>query len=476
MRGLFEKTLGKMSRTRSKNRKAAVTPGEAPPVQETRIDPAHHGGGDVERAVAAPESPESQDRQECLSSWSDEPAAVEPPTEEIEEQLRRQAAQLAEYLRARQQELDHRESQLNAQTAQLESDLRTARIWLSEREAEIQERDREREAVQFEFRQRLDRLAAAEAALERRAAAAEPSGELSAEMPGDMKQALSGISAAWGSQSDALSAQADRHAALGENASSPATVHFSEKLSVREKRLAHWAEELAVKHRELEAAERKTAEAQTEIGRIREQLLAERKAHREEVRSDRQRMAADERRAVAELEKKREALEKRADHVEQCREALEQLRTELKRLHRETLEIRLATEELWAQLSDAAPPAALTRSLGRIRTQLADEYRLANAELLEQKKELASIRDQLVEQYEKLRHERRQFDCTVAARRQEADEQAARLIAREQELEDAESRFVAEAQRWENERREYELEIRRLRLQALPQDTATKVA
>jgi chromosome segregation ATPase len=465
-----------MSRTRTKDRKAAATPGDAPLVHETRIDRAHHGGGDLESPAAVPNGPDgresSQDRQECLSSSPLESAAVE----DGEEQLHRQAAQLAEYLRARQRELDHRESQLNAQTAQLESDLRTARIWLSEREAEIQDRDRERAALQFEFRQRLDRLANAEAAFERRAAAVEQQGDLPREMPRDMKQAIGGISAAWASQSEALAAQADRHTALRQNASAPETVNISDRLSSREKRLARWAEELAGKQRELEDAERRMVEAQAEVDRIREQLLAERKTHREEVRNQWQQMATDERRAVADLEKKRELLERRADHVDQCRAALEQLRTELKRLHRETLEIRLATEELWAQLSDAAPPAALTRSLGRIRTQLADEYRLANAELVEQKKELASIRDQLVEQYEKLRHERRQFDCVAAARRQEADEQAARLIAREQELEDAESRFAAQSQRWESERREYEQEIRRLRLQVVPQEAATKVA
>ena len=68
----------------------------------------------------------------------------------------------------RQQELDHRESQLNAQSAQLESDARTARIWLGEREAEIQDRDAQRTALEAEVRQRFDRLAAAEAALEQR--------------------------------------------------------------------------------------------------------------------------------------------------------------------------------------------------------------------------------------------------------------------------------------------------------------------
>ena len=145
-------------------------------------------------------------------------------------------------------------------------------------------------------------------------------------------------------------------------------------------------------------------------------------------------------------------------------------------MHRETLEIRLATEELWVQLSGSAPPAALTRSLGRIRTQLADQYRLANAELLEQKKELASIRDQLAGQYEKLIEQRRQFEHWAGGRQREAEQQAARLIAREQELEDTESRFAEQSQQWELERREYEQEIRRLQLQLMPREGSVKVA
>jgi hypothetical protein len=176
------------------------------------------------------------------------------------------------------------------------------------------------------------------------------------------------------------------------------------------------------------------------------------------------------------LEKKRALLEGRAERVEKCRNALVQLRGELQRLHRETLEVRLATEELWAQLSGAAPPAALTRSLGRIRTQLADQYRTANAELLEQKKELESIRDQLAGQYEKLVEQKKVFERWADDRRQDAETQSARLIAREREIEDTETRFAERSRQWEIERREYEQEIRRLRMQAAPPAESIKVA
>jgi hypothetical protein len=145
--------------------------------------------------------------------------------------------------------------------------------------------------------------------------------------------------------------------------------------------------------------------------------------------------------ATAELEQKRQAVQRRADHVDQCRAALEQLRAELGRMHRETLEVRVATEELWVQLSGAAPPAALVRSLGRIRTKLADQYRQANAELAGQKKELEAIRAQLSIEHERLVEHKQQFEQWAADRREECERQASRLVAREQEIHRDETRI-----------------------------------
>jgi hypothetical protein len=343
----------------------------------------------------------------------EEPMIEQLPADLSAEQLQHHAEQLADYLRTRQRELDHRESQLNAQTAQLESDVRTARIWLGEREADLEDRLQRQVALENEWHERLDRLAAADAALRKKAAA-----------PLDYY----------------------------------AIPEFTQKL------------------RALDEAENQAAAAQAEVRRLREQLIAERNEFREEVRAERQRMAEDERRAIADVQKRRELLEERAEQVEQCRAALAQHRAELQRMHRETLEVRLATEELWAQLSGAAPPAALTRSLGRIRTQLADQYRMANAQLLEQKKELESIRDQLAGQYENLLNQKQEFEHWTYVQREEAERQAARLIARERELEEMETSYAEQSQHWELDRREYEQEIRRLQLQIMPREDVSKVA
>ena len=89
---------------------------------------------------------------------------------------------------------------------------------------------------------------------------------------------------------------------------------------------------------------------------------------------------------LAELEEQRRAVARRSEQLDRSRAALEQFRGELGQLHRETLEIRLATEELWVQLSGVAPPAALIQSLGGIRNKLAEHYRSAQSELRRERK------------------------------------------------------------------------------------------
>ena len=133
-----------------------------------------------------------------------------------------------------------------------------------------------------------------------------------------------------------------------------------------------------------------------------------------------------------------------------------------RRIHRETLEIRLATEELWVQLSGAAPPAALVRSLGRIRTKLADQYRQAGAELAEQKKELEAIRGQLNTQHEKLVEHKRRLEQWAAGRQEECEKQAARLVAREEQLHREETWLREQSRRWQAERAGFQCELQPL--------------
>jgi len=383
----------------------------------TRVDPAHQ--------IAKPE--------EASAAAGD--AAIEKPVpnEAVAEQVRMQAGLLASHLRVRQKELDHRQAELNAQIAQLERDARTARLWLGEREAELDRRSRELDGQQREVEKRLARLAAADAA--RR------------------------------NQADTADAKAQTKAA------GP-----SPELPAREEVLRRTAETLEAKRRQLDEAEAQLADAQAETQELRRQLCETHREAQEERRLQRQRLAEEQRRVTGELEKQRQAVQRRSEHVDRCQESLEQLRGELSRMHRETLEIRLATEELWVQLSGAAPPAALTRSLGRIRSKLADHYRLTGAELQQQKDELETIRGQLAEQHEKLVRQKHEFQQWVAKRQEETDGQAARLIAREEQLRQKEVELTEQAHRWQAERLQYREEIRRLRSRLSAPDEAVVLA
>jgi chromosome segregation protein len=354
-------------------------------VAETRIDKAHPAaraaakadqGIDLEmlseEALTPGNYPSEREDQNALTP--------DPSPGRRGEHLEAQAAQLAEHLRGRQKELDHREAELNAWAAKLERDSRAARLWFEEQQA-----------------------------------------------------------------------------ALEQAAAEPGTVVLQDE-AVRRK-----AESLASREHQLAELDAELSRQREALAKFHEQLTAERQLLDDHARAERERLAAEETRLAADIERQRREVEQRGEHVDQSRAGLEQFRAELSRMHGETLEIRLATEELWAELSGSTPPAALTRSLGRIRSRLADHYRTANADLDQKKKELESLRDHLSEQYEKLVRQKRSFDEWAAACRDEADQQAARLQAQTEEIERREADMGEYARAAQAEKLEMQQEIRRLR-------------
>jgi hypothetical protein len=350
-----------------------LDPSHAPPkaaVEQPRIGLESLDAGDA--PLLRPEQP----------NQSPPPKPSPPPVVAASTQaLHAQAEQLADHLRARQKELDHREASLNARAAQLEREERAAQIWLSERTAELEAR------------------------------AQEP----------------------------------------------------PETAVIQGRALARQAEELAKRHRELEASEARLDAERAEANRLHELLIADRRMADGELQAERQRLRAEQLRMAADIEQQRRSVHERAEQVDQARESLNQVRDELGLMHRETLEIRLATEELWSKLSGSISPEDLTRSLARIRTRLADHYRLANGELVEKKEELEQLRQQLDEQYERMLRQKRQFDQWSVECREETEQQAVALAARSRELDQREAEMHEIARRWHTERMEMQHEIRRLR-------------
>jgi chromosome segregation protein len=350
------------------------------------------------------------------------------------EQIRLQADQLAAHLRSRQKELDCREAELNARLAKFESEGRAVRLWLAERESELAARREELAGRDQELAGLREELATRDGDLLRR-------DEELAQRERDLRQAEQEASKRLARLAAAEATQEKRSTAARENRDSHRV-----------------AAVLAARKKQLDEAEARVAQAQAETAHLREQLSRERQTAAEETTALRAQMTAEHQRAMADVEQKRQAVERRADQVDQNSAALKDLRAELGRMHRETLEIRLATEELWVQLSGAAPPAALTESLGRIRTTLADQYRQANAELAEQKKELEAI-----EQHRTVVDQKRRFEQWATGCQEECQQAASRLVARERQIRQEEVQLSEQSRQWQTERSGFQQEIRRLR-------------
>jgi hypothetical protein len=393
----------------------------------TRVD-APHESAELARGAAADEPIPAQ-------RLGDDESACE--------QIGLQAAQLAAHLRNRQEELDHRESELNSRIARLESDARTARLWLDERETDLASRA---EALV----QRHQELAAREQALAKRE-----------EEMAQKGRELSEQETALTKQEREVKARLARLATVEASQQREVSVSDAEKVE----QLQHAADDLNKREQWLDEAERRLAASQADAEALCEQLAADRRDLAEQSAALQEQIAAERRQALAEIEEKRQSVQRQAKHVDECAAVLRQLRGELGRVHQETLEVRLATEELWAQLSGAAPPATLTLSLGRIRAKLAEQFRQTRVETSEQKRELETIRSELAGQHEKLIEQKGLFEQWVAACQEECRQQASRLVAREQELQERETLIRQQGQRWQAERLRYQIELRRLQPQ-----------
>jgi hypothetical protein len=373
--------------------------------------------------------------------------------EQAAEQLQRQAEQLAEHLRLQQKQIDHRESQLNARSAQLERDTNTARLWAKERDAELQAAEEKLAATEARVQTSLQRLATADASQRKKVSDDGANYALREKAIREREEKLT--------EREKAQIKADREAADNTTEHSELT----QQQSVREKMLRRAAESLQRKQEELDAAETRLAEAQRNAEAIQKQLSAGRQELLDEGEQQRERLAIENGRAKEQLHQQREAVRRRSEYVDQSHRVLERLRGELGTMHRETLEIRLATEELWAQLSGAAPPAALIRSLETIRARLAEQYQLTGTELAEKKAELENIRRELLGQHAKLLRQKKQFEKRSAAEKGEISQQTRRLVAREEELHRQTADLQEQSQDWQAERLDYEREIRRLRMQ-----------
>lgn len=373
------------AKSRSKWRSGERTPPGV--ARETRVDPAHVVLRDEsvpDPSVDIPETGRGSQR------------------EELERSLQRQANQLAEHLRQRRRELDHRESKLNAQLALLENDNRRARLWLAGREAELEE-------ARDELRRRQEELE-------------------------------------------------DRAKRLAEEASRPAPEHLE-----RQRKLDAREAELQAREARLQGWEMDLRASTEEVQSLRGELDAEVRARGETLEEER---AAFEEKCSAvmdDLADARRRAEEKTRRADQVRAALESVRAELQALQRDALQERLASEELRIAVAETAPPATIVEAIAAIRARLDDRYAGAKSELLQQQAALNETRAELTGRLDLILAEKHRFEVWVNHQRHELDEQAGRLAARERELDKRRDAMARKAREWRVERFEYRETIRQLK-------------
>jgi hypothetical protein len=505
----------KMSRS---DRESSTNSDDASPAKvTTRIDPPHvisspPAGVDIVEAESEHETTSERAREMAtvgagtLSQAAARTSAREdfpPPTEQLEFQ----AEQIADHLRTQQDQIDRRAAELNAQLAERENEARSARLWLAERqdelailEAQLTDRERaieDREAAlaradrqqaeaherakadqrrqseaftasqrELDERQRaLDvqetEQAAVSAALARTAAEQQ---QLESELRQEARRlhrlatdAVATISCFLRGE-DLPEYEAQFRSGTGNDET---TVDFDEVTSLFSE-LAGGLKRLRDRQKNLEQAETLLDDGQAELDDARKRFDGERREWRVRIETEQRQMAEIQARAAREAEKQFAAIDCRAEQVERRSAAIDQLRAEVLRTQRETLELRLATDELWAQMAGAAPPAALSQSLAQIRGKLAEQYRLQRAEIAGEKKELEGLVERVDRERERVKGQRQDLERWAANRQDDIEGQAARLAAREHQIDQRAAKLEEILDLQVAERQAYQREIRRL--------------
>ncbi len=233
---------------------------------------------------------------------------------------------------------------------------------------------------------------------------------------------------------------------------------LDESLKGRESQAALDAQKFA----NLQQMETDVLEQQAEAGRIRESLVRERHQMQKTIEAERKRLRETQELALRRIEEERTDLVQQNKRMEQMRLAMDRSREELGRMHRETLEIRLATEELWLRLSGDSASEDLKESICRIRARLAEQYHDAVSRLEAQKTELKETREQMLQQHEKTLARREELEHWLAKNEDALSTRERLMKERELELDQRQAKMDDIVRRCRLERVEMEKEVRLL--------------
>ena len=334
-------------------------------------------------------------------------------------QMDRQTSELIQYVQQQNDEIDSRQSELNAKLAQLDHELRTARLMSMQREG--------------------------------------------ADLLADMERRDSG-----GDQL-ASSAPSPTSTVQHEHTKAPSLKEFDEV----DRLVAGISPELNLKTHAADRSGEGFARATTPMhdGTEGRRATAEsREALRESGRRNRVEDldAGSDIHAMANsldagaLESEKRLLAERKIELDRRKSVLQRMQDETQALHREALEMRLVTEQVWAELSDQVPSDHLNELLNSLRSRLDDHYATMNNTVQERRDEVIALKQHLQEKQLELRGQSQKLQEWVESRHDEIKGLAAQLDAREMLLDRREHRLQEEFSKWEAQRSGYKQQLQDL--------------
>ncbi len=325
------------------------------------------------------------------------------------EQLERHAFDLGRNLQEQQRELDLREAEFHAHLGEAEHELRLARLTTNERAAELAEREAELESVELE----------AEAILAR-----------------------------------AMST--DGQAATAEHFSTVDTQGYSQELKLA---VESWRKRL----REVEASERHLQSQISQLGFDRRQMADQQQDREQTYAETMQRIEAERADERARFERQLKQLAERDEELDRRAIAVDQLHNDVSRMYREAIELRLATEQQWAEMAESGSETELTKRRAELRSKLIQQFQLSEQRVQDERREIAAMLADLEQHRVNIEQQRNEVREWVVERNAEIERDAKRVMEREHELNRqlSEHRFLE--QQWVERQAGFEQEIRRLR-------------
>ncbi len=226
---------------------------------------------------------------------------------------------------------------------------------------------------------------------------------------------------------------------------------------------------LRMRQQQLDRVRALLEERERSVAREREMLFKSQQAFeqctatdREAIKAEREEWDCERSMQLTDLRRQQDMLALHVQNLEGRRERLDKLRSELEETHRNSLELRMAIEEAWAQITQAVGQDTAKQRVDQAQQQLSSHYRALRESLIEQRAELDELSEQIVRQKDEFRSEQQTLTEFATQQDRQIRERESALRLQAEQLDLRESAWKSASHRWINEKIEAEAIIRDL--------------